>query len=174
MWEEWAQTCGFDDDICCFGIILDFLGSSSPFFCSKRCLGTDDCNFEVGGFCTPGMEFFAPGAKAFFSMVATCFFKGKPLGPIGRPGPFPILLPSCFLGSTEVKLGLLAEVNLLDPVLECDLPFTETVFLSSCVPWRCLPLLPKGCLLFNGTWVDRASSTSAKNLYKFSQWNSMI
>jgi hypothetical protein len=132
--EEWAQTCGFDDAIGCFGIILAFLGSSSPLFCSKRCFGMDDFNFEVSGFCTPGMEFLTLGAKAFFSMVATGFFKGKPFGPIGQPGPFPMLLTSCFLGSTEVELGLLAEVNLLDPVLEYDWPFTETVFLSSCVP----------------------------------------
>ena len=162
-----AQTWGFGDASGCFGIILALLGSCDPFLCSHCCFGTD--GFEGRGLCTAGRIFLALGAKAFFCIMETGVFEGKHFDPAGRPGPVPLLLPSCLFEFINVASGLLAEVGFCNPTLECIWPFLKTGFLSSWLPWIFLPLLLDGCLLFCCTWADPASWTSAKTPYKFPQ-----
>lgn len=137
-----------------FGIVTLFLGSGNARFCSTFCLGTEDCIFGAGGLCEAGRIDFAPGAKDFFSIVLRGIFGGNPFDPVGRPGPDPLLLPSCLLESIVVEAGLLVETDLCNPNLECIWPFIGIGFLSSRPP---LTLLPDGCLLFCGTCADRAS-----------------
>jgi len=53
-----------------------------------------------------------PGVTDLLTEVLTCIFEGMPLGNNGRPGPFTLLLPSCFLESTDTLLAWLVELNL--------------------------------------------------------------
>lgn len=161
--QKCRQTWGLDESTGFFGIIFPLLKSWYCFFWSKFCFGIEGCNFEDGFLCKPGIELLALSTEGFFSALATGIFEGRLFGPTGRPGPTPLLLPSRFLESTDVKLGLLAETNFWDPALACIWPFIGSGFLSSRLLGTCLPLLLKGGLLFGGmlfcdNWPDRASS----------------
>lgn len=76
------------------------------------CFGIDEWAFEGTDLCTPFTGFLIPGVEDLFPVCLTGIFGGKPFGPTGRPGPFPLLLPSCFLESADVVLGLLVELGL--------------------------------------------------------------
>jgi hypothetical protein len=112
------------------------LGSCNPFLCSQCCFGTDDFEgFEGRDLCIAGRIFLALGDEAFFCMMEEAgVFEGKNFGPAGRPGPVPLLLPSCLLEFIDVASGLLADVGFCDPTLECIWPFLKTGFLSSRMP----------------------------------------
>ena len=116
------ETWGLDKPAGRLGNNLSLLGPSCNLLCPKGFLETTECDFEGTGMCKEGTEVLAPDWETFLSEVLAGSFEGKPFDPNGRPGPVPLLLPRCLLGSIGLELGLLAEATLLEPTLECRCP----------------------------------------------------
>lgn len=124
------------------------------------------------------------GILGFFTAVPPGILGGMLFDTTGRPGPLPLLLECCLLGSanvlllpesiflestTGVRLCLSIETDLSFATLGWILPTEGGIgFLSSRLLNTLRPVLYDTSLLLSGKGVVRASSISPKNLYKFS------
>lgn len=169
-----SNECGFDNGPFCVPGV-DECGLDNIAFCTPD---TDECDLGNGAFWTLDMGFFRPATGAFLSMVGawdlggfdvlfevgvfiwTGILEGRLFISWGRPGPFPVLLPSCFLGLADVELGLIPAITLCCPALSC---ICWPVGTCGLWPFKTgLLVLLTDFGLFDDTWADRASSKSAK------------